>query len=79
MTSGEILQALYDSEINFRISCFWDGGFIVELGDEHNGFPDHMLGGVASEYGFDESVRVLAALAIGKFPNSKFAAKYKGE
>lgn len=27
-----ILQRLYDSEINWRISTFWDGGFQWELG-----------------------------------------------
>lgn len=33
-----ILQDIYDSEINFRISTLWDGGFDIELGDEMNGF-----------------------------------------
>jgi len=32
------LQRIYDSEINFEISCFWDGGFIFKLGDEQNGY-----------------------------------------
>ena len=32
------LQKIYDSEINFFISTFWDGGFSVKLGDEMNGF-----------------------------------------
>jgi hypothetical protein len=34
------LQALYDSEINFRIECFWDGGFNWQLGDELNGWKE---------------------------------------
>lgn len=34
----DIPQRLYDSEINFSISCFWDGGFTVKLGDDMNGF-----------------------------------------
>ena len=33
----DIPQRLYDSEINFSISCFWDGGFDVKLGDDMNG------------------------------------------
>jgi hypothetical protein len=33
-----IPQQLYDREINFSISCFWDGGFTVKIGDELNGF-----------------------------------------
>jgi hypothetical protein len=32
------LQKIYDSEINVRISWFWDCGFEVRLGDETNGF-----------------------------------------
>ena len=34
----DIPQQLYESEINFSISCFWDGGFTVKLGDDMNGF-----------------------------------------
>jgi hypothetical protein len=32
------LQKIYDSEINIRISWFWDGGIDLRLGDEMNGF-----------------------------------------
>lgn len=35
---SDIPQRLYDSEINFVISCFWDGGFDVKIGDAMNGF-----------------------------------------
>lgn len=31
------LQKIAESEINFEISCFWDGGFHFEIGDELNG------------------------------------------
>jgi hypothetical protein len=34
----ETLQALYSREINVSISCFWDGGWEIKLGDEMNGF-----------------------------------------
>lgn len=34
------LQRLYDSEINFMLSCFWDGGIDWKLGDLQNGFQD---------------------------------------
>ena len=33
-----ICQELYDSEINFKVSSFWDGGFDVWIGDDLNGF-----------------------------------------
>lgn len=35
---NSLLQELYDSEINFEIRTFWDGGFDAALGDESNGF-----------------------------------------
>lgn len=35
---GRILQAIYDEEINFSITTFWDGGFDFKLGDKQNGF-----------------------------------------
>jgi hypothetical protein len=33
-----IFQRLYDSEINFEVSSFYDAGFDVRLGDHLNGF-----------------------------------------
>ena len=33
-----ILQRLYDSEINFEVSGFYDAGFDVRLGDHFNEF-----------------------------------------
>lgn len=36
--SLKILKCLYENEINWRLSCFWDGGYRIELGDEINGF-----------------------------------------
>lgn len=38
MTLDEVLDKLYNSEINWHISSFWDNGFDVKLGDEMNGF-----------------------------------------
>ena len=38
MNLEEILQDLYDSEINAVISWLWDGGIDVGLGDEMNGY-----------------------------------------
>jgi hypothetical protein len=32
------LQKIYDSEINLRISWFWDGGIDIRLGDDMNGY-----------------------------------------
>ena len=38
MNHAHTLQSLYDREINFCISTFFDEGFAVALGDETNGF-----------------------------------------
>lgn len=40
LTKKPSLQGLYDREINFRLSCFWDGGIDWELGDFMNGVKD---------------------------------------
>jgi hypothetical protein len=32
------LQKIYDSEINLRISWFWDNGFDLRFRDEMNGY-----------------------------------------
>lgn len=37
MNLEETIKALYESEINCGLQSFWDGGFEVWLGDEHNG------------------------------------------
>ena len=34
----EILQRLYDSEINAAVYWVWDGGVTWQLGDKHNGW-----------------------------------------
>ena len=38
MKLEEIMRHLYRHEINCEISCFWDGGWDVRLGDRINGF-----------------------------------------
>jgi len=63
-----VLQRLYDSEINFQISTFWDAGFDVYLGNNYGGF-------LAEENfrTFDEATAWLGEAAIKHYPNSKFA------
>ena len=38
MNLAHELQKIYDSEINIRISWFWDGGIDVWIGDDLNGY-----------------------------------------
>ena len=65
--STDTLQLLYDSEINFELSCFWDGGFIWKLGDSANGYAAE--GRAAS---VSEAVAQLQAAALAHFPQSDF-------
>lgn len=69
-----VFQPLYDSEINFLVSCFWDGGFYVALGDEMNGFRDR-----AEVYTWAEVEPWLKAAAKRHFPESKFAKETQNE
>jgi hypothetical protein len=63
-----IPQDLYDSEINFQISCFWNAGFEWKLGDEMNGFRAR---GRADTY--EQAVEALASAAREHYPESLFA------
>jgi hypothetical protein len=38
MDLATVLTSLYASELNCSISCIWDSGWDVKLGDELNGF-----------------------------------------
>lgn len=62
------LQELYDSEINWSIECFWDGGFTAKLGDDMNGFESESLLRTLRE-----AIKWLADEAIKRFPQSTFA------
>jgi hypothetical protein len=63
-----ILQRLYDSEINFEVSGFYDAGFDVRLGDHLNGFlvKDKVETWAEAETWLREQ-------ALAHFPDSKFA------
>ena len=63
---GHKLQLLYDSEINFKIETFWDGGFIVMLGDNLNGFKD-----MATLSTFHDAVDMLWEMAKKYYPNKE--------
>lgn len=65
-----VLKGLYESEINFSISCFWDGGIEVGLGDQTNGI---VAGMNFDSKNADEIARWLHCEAISHFPNSNYA------
>ena len=63
-----VMKRLYESEINCSISCFWDNGWDVKLGDEMNGF--------VAESNFrtlDECAYFLDLEARTHFPRSLYA------
>ena len=66
--ASSLLQGLYENEINFTVSAFWDCGFRWQLGDPLNGF---MADGSAPT--FEQAVSDLAQTAAEHFPNSAFA------
>jgi hypothetical protein len=67
------LQALYDSEINFTISTFWDAGFRWKLGDDMKGFVAE-----GQTKTMEQAVAKLVAAALREFPDSIFGRKRKG-
>jgi hypothetical protein len=69
-----IPQALYDSEINFSISCYFDGGWIIKLGDDDNGWDAEMR--VEPPLKFEDALERLKLLAIGYYPESDFAKRF---
>lgn len=68
----DILSDLYSSEINFSISCFWDNGFEITLGDEMNGVKTQ-----ANFRQLENGLEWLRSVAIENYPNSAFARKYR--
>ena len=69
------LQKLYDSEINFEISTFWDAGFDWKLGDEMNGYKEVCEGGCCDT--LETAVIALAIAAVKHFPDSVFAKEWR--
>ena len=73
MNLEEVLQDLYDSEINVVISWLWDGGIDIGLGDELNGYvADGQVRTVA------EAAAWFREQACKHYPDSGFARKFCG-
>lgn len=67
------MEDLYDSEINFCLSSFYDAGYTVQIGDNINGFVDE-----------SEMIQTLEDVADGlirmvlkHYPKSEFEKKYQ--
>jgi hypothetical protein len=72
--STSTFQRLYDSEINFEVSCFYDADFDVRLGDALNGFlaQDKVPTWEAVE-------KWLHYAALKYYPNSAYARHALGD
>lgn len=68
-----IPQELYESDIDFSISCMARAGFLVELGNE----SDIVDGTDVASYA--EACGWLKDAAVRNFPASAFGKKYRGE
>lgn len=73
----EILTKLYDSEINYQMSTYWDGGIDVKYGDEQNGFKEEAtFQEKTSSDDLIASVMWLSMQALKHAPSSTFAKWY---
>ena len=68
----KILQNLYDSEINFSISCFWDGGIDVKLGDSMNGYKAE-----SNVDTIEQATKWFHEQALIHFPNSQYVMNWE--
>jgi hypothetical protein len=70
----DILQMLYDSEINFHLSCFWDAEIDWKLGDQMNGY--HASG---KEKTVALAIEALKDAALRVYPDSEFTRRIRAK
>src|SRR5262245_30069612 len=83
---GEVLQQIYDAQVNIGIDWFWDEGIDWKIGDKVNGFKTVNEMGMndtvdMSNYIHDwtkieNSISALAFAVYKTYPDSKFAEWY---
>ena len=61
---------LYDSEINFQISCFWDAQIDWKLGDAMNGYPAQGKAETVAK-----AIEALKEAPVYHFPNRSSRSK----
>jgi hypothetical protein len=71
----EILQALYDSEINAGIEWQWDGGVDWKI---VQGFGNETIIADGNEKNVEKALMALKAAAIEEYPDSVFAKNARG-
>ena len=75
MNAAQTLEAMYNSEINFRIGCYWDNGFDISLGATDHNEPTWERFNTSRN--FETAVKMLAEAAIEQYPDSDFAKSRK--
>lgn len=69
--AGQVLQDIYDSEINISIGWMWDRGVEVVIGDHTNGVKER------GQFVFvREAISWLVDQIPRHYPSSEFAGKY---
>lgn len=77
---GEVIERLYDSEINARIDWFWDMGFDANIGDNLNGWQKVPVPTVGLNlHLIHEAISLLAWQAWKRHPETEFARWYYNE
>jgi hypothetical protein len=69
---GRIMADLHDSEINGSVGWFYDGCWMVRLGDRFNG-----LKAETTVQNMEEAAEWLRANAVRLYPDSVFAGSYR--
>ena len=73
MDIAEVLQRLHDNETNGTLSWFYNGVYQWKLGSE----PEWKAEGTSATLA--DAVRELAEAAAAEFPETPFAAWWKGQ
>ena len=71
MEKLEVLQAIYDSEINLQISWLWDAGIDWKIWDELNWWEYSW-----TDKDLDIAVVKIAKKCIELYPDSEFAKNF---
>jgi len=73
-TLAWVMVAAYQSEINYSISCFWDGGWTLKIGDEQNGFRSSSVYDTVGDLERDMPKEICRL-----YPKSRFAKEYAAQ
>ena len=69
-----VLKDLYDSEINFELSTFWDGGYTLKIFGVSGSFQRTTEGLTLKEVPIE-----IVRMVVMHYPDSDFAKRYRRE